>query len=122
MICGEGCNVTSPPSPTMLDRPNTFVDSRAAIRVAGSPAASRVASAPLPCVRSFICSVELLSDASTVAQAPEAAANVSRYGEISTAMIRAPISAPNIVAASPTGPWPNTASTSLPEILSFFNA
>ena len=106
----------------MQDRPNTFVDSTAATRVTASPAASRLASAPSPSVKFFICSDALLSDASIVAQAPESAAMFSRSGEISTAMTRAPISVPNMVAASPTGPCPKTARTSPPEILSFFNA
>ena len=53
---------------------------------------------------------------------PESAAILSRSCVTSTAITLAPISVPNIVAASPTGPCPNTASTSRPETSSFFSA
>ena len=121
-MCGVGSYVTSPPSPTRHVFPNTLVDSTAAILVTESPAASSVESAPFPLVSSLICSGASPELASTVFHAPRLEAIFSLSVEISTAIILAPISLPNIVAANPTGPCPKTATVSRPDISSFLSA
>ena len=53
---------------------------------------------------------------------PELLGQREALGEMSTAMMRAPIAAPRSVALSPTGPCPKTASVSRPETSSRLSA
>ena len=117
-----GWYVTSPPSPTKQVFPKTLVDSTAAILVSANPAASKEESHPNPPVRFFICSDTSPFLGLTISQAPQVFAMNNLSSEISTAITLAPISFANIVAANPTGPCPNIAKVSNPEISNFFSA
>jgi hypothetical protein len=105
----------APPSPTKHMRPHVAVLRTAATRGSGSPVQSMVASAPSPRVSSMMAFTGSVSRELTTASAPNCFARASRSAAMSTAMTRAPIAAPSMVAERPTGPCPNTARVSRPE-------
>ena len=113
------CLLTSivvwPPSPTNATRPHVPADCSAPRRPSDEPEQSMVVSAPSPRVRSWIAFTASASLALITCSAPKSRASARRSGTTSTAMTRAPIARPSIVALSPTGPWPKIASVSRPD-------
>ena len=94
--------------------PHFRVPFTAEVRACLTPAVSIVLWAPSPWVSSRIASTGSISVGSIAEYAPFSNAKALRSGEVSMAMTRAPISAPNCVVDKPTGPCPKTARVSSP--------
>src|SRR6266850_2040685 len=111
---GLTSRVTSPPSPTKQAVPQVFTQRTAAWRADAALLHSSERSTPAPFVFSRMFFKTSSREASTTSLAPNCFASAMRSGLVSTAMTRAPIALPRMVADRPTGPWPKTASVSPP--------